>query len=508
MDYDEYWTFHMTQKISFGEMPYKEINMIVTPLFYQIGAVIFKIFGDSFIVYKLYGAAIGAALVSMFYLVSNEISKNEILNNIFLFAIIFLSRVIYITNYNVLIIVFLLLALLLELKRIKSDEKNKYDLFIGITLALAFFTKQTLGGVAFACSMLYLLVECLFYKEKGFWKNVLFRILGFFIIFIPYIVWFALSGALYNFIDFGFLGMLDFAEKNSKGNLRSIMMTWNYICVLTGFIFAFNKKVNDKRIMVLTLYTLASLTMIIPLTNTYHTIIASSMPLILILGLADTIFKNGYRKTAKFISIIVLLVILYAVYIYAKQWAKLYPEIWQILHFAALIIVFALIIYFFIKNKSKECFILVIAFFIINSIYNLTIWSSIVAYDFVPKGLEVYKYCGYKLGDLTDIYAIDSYIKNKEDEGYNVYIMSADASKYMIPLKRNNFKYDLLLQGNLGYKGEEKVIGELKQLKNPLILKREKLIFQESKIVDKYIKENYKKVTNINDFDVYEVDNI
>ena len=44
----------------------------------------------------------------------------------------------------------------------------------------------------------------------------------------------------------------------------------------------------------------------------------------------------------------------------------------------------------------------------------------------------------------------------------------------------------------------------MKQIDNPLFLKRENLIFQESKIVDDFVKQNYECVDKIGDFNVYQ----
>lgn len=43
LDEDNIWNFHMLQKITLGYIPYREINMIITPLFHFIGALFMKI---------------------------------------------------------------------------------------------------------------------------------------------------------------------------------------------------------------------------------------------------------------------------------------------------------------------------------------------------------------------------------------------------------------------------------------------------------------------------------
>ncbi len=41
MDYDRIWVFHMLEKVANGDLIYKEINVIVGPIFYLIGGLFF-----------------------------------------------------------------------------------------------------------------------------------------------------------------------------------------------------------------------------------------------------------------------------------------------------------------------------------------------------------------------------------------------------------------------------------------------------------------------------------
>lgn len=77
----------------------------------------------------------------------------------------------------------------------------------------------------------------------------------------------------------------------------------------------------------------------------------------------------------------------------------------------------------------------------------------------------------------------------------------------MIPLNRYNKNYDLLLKGNLGYNGEDKLIKEISNSENIqyLILKDEyDKNWQISLKVINYVKENKTKIGQIDIFDIYE----
>lgn len=120
------------------------------------------------------------------------------------------------------------------------------------------------------------------------------------------------------------------------------------------------------------------------------------------------------------------------------------------------------------------------------------------------NSIEKYKYIGLSDEQVQDINDVTEYIKSKEEKGYKVYILTADAGLYMIPLERyDNNKFDLLFQGNLGYDGENKIVDLMKNMKNTIFLKRDDLFYQESKIIDDYVKKSYKVVDEINGYNVY-----
>ena len=107
-----------------------------------------------------------------------------------------------------------------------------------------------------------------------------------------------------------------------------------------------------------------------------------------------------------------------------------------------------------------------------------------------------------------EIDEIVEYIKEQEQAGTNVKIISYYADLYMNLLGRNNGEMDLPFYGNLGKDGEEGLIEQIKQLKNTkiLVLTEEDRFYQESKKVMNYIKENYPKEAEIRQFSIYSVE--
>lgn len=157
-------------------------------------------------------------------------------------------------------------------------------------------------------------------------------------------------------------------------------------------------------------------------------------------------------------------------------------------------------------NKPKLAMLLMVGSFGITSVTRAYIWESNVKENnlyYIPE----YSVIGAENNELKDILEVNKYILDKEKEGYEVKILDIVASKYMIPLHRNNYKFDLMLNGNLGYNGEERLIEEIKSIENLIILRQkpeiETIKIQQPEEIDKFIEENYEKIGEINNLEVY-----
>ena len=139
------------------------------------------------------------------------------------------------------------------------------------------------------------------------------------------------------------------------------------------------------------------------------------------------------------------------------------------------------------------------------SVYNFCIWNTNI------NNLEKYnidKKSPYYGGviekeKIQNINVVENYIKNNEN---NVIILSYKAALYMVPIQRNNGMMDLPFKGNLGKDGEKGLIEKIKNMENTeiLIVKDEKdIMWQESKLVREYIKENMQNIGEIEEFEIW-----
>ena len=116
----------------------------------------------------------------------------------------------------------------------------------------------------------------------------------------------------------------------------------------------------------------------------------------------------------------------------------------------------------------------------------------------------------YDLKMRKTIEEVADYVQNNDK---NTIVLSTYApliSLYLNDL--DNGDYDLPLRGNLGSKGEEGLIEQIKELSNTQILllhetEEEKEIYQFAYDAADYIKQNFTYVGQVNKFDIYETGN-
>ena len=162
---DELWNFSNVYKMSNGEEIYKDINVIITPLFYYIGQVMFSILGANYLVFRIYNFLIFGTLFYLIYLVLKKlgIDKTRAFTYLILIYILLCVYIIIGANYNILAFIFVLLGILHNL----NIKKKKSDYIIqGIIAFLVFMSKQNIG-------VIYLLGTCIYNIGKYFNKEYL-----------------------------------------------------------------------------------------------------------------------------------------------------------------------------------------------------------------------------------------------------------------------------------------------------------------------------------------------
>ena len=76
---DELWNFYNIYRMSQGYEIYKDLNVIITPLFFYIGKLFFVIFEKNFFVFRIYNITIFITIIFLIFKIFKalKIDKNK-----------------------------------------------------------------------------------------------------------------------------------------------------------------------------------------------------------------------------------------------------------------------------------------------------------------------------------------------------------------------------------------------------------------------------------------------
>ena len=444
---DEIWNFSYIYKMSNGLLPYKDLNIIVTPLFHIIGVSFFKIFGKSLLSFKIYNIFICITTYFTIFKIFKNLNIKKKNSIIYLLLILLLtSRLVNGgANYNLLAIDFVLITVLLIVK-----NKQNYIVY-GLLIFITVLIKQNIG--------LYLAIGLTGYilaSKKNIVKKILKMYITLFISGIIFLFILNKIGILYDFYSYTFAGIIEFKNNNFALTIYTIIFLLEIlICIFDIYIIK-NKKINiDKNIRInlanIATITIPMLLVAYPIFNWSHIMYSSLIVFISFIYILDQNFLKDIIKKENFITLLLLILIL----------VKIIETINGVsgTHI--------------IKDKT-------------NPYYGALISKE----------------------NEENINKIVQYILQNKKNNIDTKILSFDAMCYTILTDDNNKNFDLQFLGNLGKNGEEGLIQEIQQSKNTKILiktNEEDVFWQESKKVRKYIKDNYKKGGTIGDFDIYNI---
>ena len=239
---DEIWEYGFGYNISKGLVPYRDFNMIVTPFYPFCLALFIKIFGHYLLSAHIFNTILLIITISlMFKMIGNK--------SMIIVPILMYSLYNILPTYNSLI--FFLTILLIYIKQQTINKQNN-SLLSGLIISIMVLTKQSIGIVFF-------ILELILTKNKRQY------LLTFLIPIIILLIYLKINNALYSFIDYCVLGILDFAETNSKISYFFIVFI-----IMVTFLVILYKKYKNKDI----LYGLAFMSMCVPLFDYSHTLIS------------------------------------------------------------------------------------------------------------------------------------------------------------------------------------------------------------------------------------------
>lgn len=464
---DELWNYNFARNVSNGLVPYKDFNMLQMPLLPLICGFILKIITNELIVMRVLAAILCSLIIYSTYKLFSILNIRKEINIFFITLIFFLFYNIFCIDYNYATLLLVLFIIYKEIKMYKEDNifiKNDYkiDFILGILAGLTVTLKQTTG--LFICIAL-LGNKLLFVREKNefkiYIKCFIFRVLGILIPVISMLMYLICNNAFEDFISYTIKGVSGFSNYISYTNL----IQFNVVGVLSllvpiTFVCAWIKTIcleKEKISYIFLVYGLAMFVVCFPISDKIHFLIGALPTIILILSELYVLLKKVCKK-------------------YLNK---------NIIDY--IISVCISIIDITIITVIATSFINLISLIKVN-------YSTMNSYKFIPISEKLEE----------EINSVNNYITSSSKE---IKILDATAAIYMIPVKRYNKDYDMLLKGNLGYNGESKIIEEIKTSTNTqyLILKdKYGKNWQTPFDIINYVKENKTKVGEIEIFDIYE----
>ena len=260
---DEIWNYGFSHNLYSGLIPYKDFNMVITPFYPFIMSLGFHIFGSSMLVFHIEHAIILICLCVLLFLLIDKKAW-------FIVALMLFPVNVSFPSYNIFLYFLLVLIIYLE-------KEKKSDYLIGFLLGLCVLTKHSVGVCVLLPSLYYI-------KDL---KKVGRRFLGFIVPLFVFIIYLIITKSIIPFIDLCILGLFDFASENGKAFNIYFLLFIIMIGITIYFI------VKDRKNLV-NYYVLAFYSIMIPLFDIYHFMVAFLAFLILILSkVKKDIIKPG-----------------------------------------------------------------------------------------------------------------------------------------------------------------------------------------------------------------------
>ncbi len=443
---DELWNYSFAHNISLGMTPYRDFNMVQTPLSAYISSAFISLLGGGLFSYRIAGFILLFALLCMlFKVVANE--QDRFTAYIILLLSFTMITVFYRYDYNGLSL--LIIASIIRLEQIKTASQkngNTINQLQGLLIGIAPLIKQNTGTALFAANIGLCIALSILGRISR--KSVIIRIALSILPSIAYVLISIANNTFTYFWEYTVEGIGTFTQRFTPLDLLAKMPGFFaffaillVICAL--LVFKTIKRGKDISNVQLTslLLALAFCSIMYPLCDAEHVFYAiiPFMPTIA-LFYPNTNVSKGKKYTAVFVVLLAALISI----------VSQLPE----------------------KDNCKL--------------------SDLPNYELIPidEGME------------SAIKTIDDYIIREKLDGYNVRIADSSAAAIKIPLNDYEKGWDMLLIGNLGTATPDELLaGEGRFLY--LVSRNGHRGVQSHDELIEFIVRNYTKIDSIEWFDVY-----
>lgn len=444
---DELWNYNFARNIYDGLSPYKDFNMVPTPLSAYVGALFLKIFGNEMFSLRILSALLMTLTFSFLFKLCLMISKSQFLSlvaTLFMFALHLDS---WIYNYNNLNLFLLVFVMYLEYRQLLKESRSQFvELLIGLLIGITPLIKQT-TGIFLICANIFLKLFDMF-PCKVKLHICKYRVWVSFVPSICYLLFLQATNALEDFFDYSIVGIKYFTHRYGINDFASegiICVVLLLFPLVTGYLMLVQYLKDEsirKIIVTFSVLCLAGCVVAYPLCDYSHFVIAIT-PLVpcLFLGIRIKPVKDGQKIFCVFFAIMISVCCVY----------RFVP----------------------LSNEYKLC--------------------SLKHYSKLPIRKDFEKY----------IQEIDNFILEQEAKNIKVLITDKVAAMYMIPLDKYNKDFDLLLEGNVGSKSVEELLMAKENVLYLLPSKDVELEPQSHEELINYIRNNYYFKGEVFNYEIY-----
>lgn len=454
--HDEGWIINPAQRISQGEIPYRDFHYIYTPAVAYLIGLGFKLFGASILLSRLITMAVSLLTIYILMLLTQSITKKKyaylIPTTIYIVWLPIHINFAWPIVYSILSgLATCLLLLIFRRKRLF------YLIFLaGITTGLTILFKQNIGFALLLNNVIFFLFE------QKLRKKIYIFLYLFGVTFLPIIlcIYFYFNHALIPFInDMYFFIIKEFILKGLQSTpfiypdiwykeaVKALLYLFPLLISITSAIFTFKK--NKSFVFLATFSGFYYLLGIRPTTDFMHLV-----PLLSITGIP-------------------LLLVLF----YANNR--------------------------FVKIACSLIFISSIMLGLYSALFmNYYRWDTPIIHQNLYTSSP-------RLGVLTDakyheiIPTIDDYIESHTTQKSYLFIYSFSPSFYLLTDRKNPTKFIYLPISLLSNNDQKEIIQNLTNKNVPIVLTDIDIKDEKSKIAD-YIKSNYKEVKKISNYTIWQ----
>ena len=480
---DELWNYNFASNISKGLVPYKDFNMVQTPLLPLINSIFLMIFGNELIVMRILACFLCAGNLFMMYKILNLLNVNKGIGLFSVITVFYVLKDHFCIDYNFAVLFVLLIIIYIEIKQRMSIKKLrninnelelnrenisilnfniKVDLLLGILAGICIALKQSTGLIIAIVLIGYNILMVRSKKDFMIYLKIVgIRTLGVMIPLVLLLIYLLITNSFTDFWDYCVLGLKTFNNKipylklfDNELDYIKVSCVLMPILIIALFILAIIKRKDV--LLILTSFAIASYSVVYPIADEIHFLIGIFPGFVLLFYSLDILIKTITRK--KIIEIwLKYFLIFMATGLTLWYGYEVFPEVKN---------------YFQTEKSDLEHF------------------SNIIVTDYTYEKIKV----------------IESFEKVQEQ---TVYILDSEAALFHIPMDIYYKDYDMFLKGNLGSNGEEGQIERLEEKENIIVLIKSDgvaLNWQNPNKVRDYIKNNMEYVGTVLYFDVYKKD--